>query len=268
MSLTVDLLWQPRFLLNERLIASRLIDIGLASSLHILIAPAEPEAHRTEFYSASGALIDFGGRPCLVTNKHVVDFYRAQIALRPTVFEFAGARLDPLARLYSENDLVDLAVLRLDGLRIDVHRDGGVPRLELFKRKKWPPQPPRAGDRVFFAGWPEVGRSVDVEEREVSFRPYSWIGMEIRNAGYDQFSILFERDKFQGVTGWETPDQLAERNLSGLSGSPIFRDPSTDGRLAADLIGFVKQYNPDLDYLVATSALNLRGDGKIERYFP
>lgn len=245
--------------------ADRLADSGLLSCVHVLIAPKDPNDGAAPFYSASAALIDFGGRPCLVTNKHVLDVYFAELDRRPTVFEFAGIGIDPLPRLYSEDADVDLVVLRLDGLRIRADRDlqSGVPNIQFYNLTRWPPAPARAGDRVFFAGWPEVGRSVDRAVAEVMFQPYSWYGTEIHNVAGDQFSILFERERFRGTTGWETAEQLAERNLSGLSGTPIFREASPP-----EIIGFVKQYSAALDYLVATSALNLRADGQIERYIP
>lgn len=257
-----------RYQSDERQIATSLIEIGLAPCPHIIIAPRDPGDQEAQFHSASGALIDFAGRPCLVTNKHVLDVYRAESAKRPTVFEFAGVGIDPLQRLYSEDAAVDIAVVRLDGLRIDVARSplSGIPNLQLYRPPKWPPNAPQPGDSVFFAGWPEVGRKIDISEAEAAFQPYSWTGVKVQSVTDDQFTILFERERFQGVSGWETAEQLAERNLSGLSGTPIFRDTSVSGGLAADLIGFVKQYSPGMDYLVATSALNLRADGRIERY--
>jgi hypothetical protein len=259
-----------RYQSDERQIATSLIEIGLSSCAHIIIAPRDPSDQQALFHSASGMLIDFDGRPCLITNKHVLDAYREESVKRATVFEFAGVSIDPLQRLYSEDATVDLVVLRLDGLRIDVARSSlsGVPKLQLYKPPKWPPNAPQPGDSVFFAGWPEVGRRIDAAEAEAAFQPYSWTGVKIQSVSDDQFTILFERERFQGVSGWETAEQLAERNLSGLSGTPVFRDTSVVGGLAADLVGFVKQYSPGMDYLVATSALNIRPDGIIQRYHP
>jgi hypothetical protein len=254
----------------QREILTRLIELGLTSCVHILIAPKPPIEVDDVFRSASGALIDFGGRPCLVTNKHVVDAYRELSAVRPTVFELADIGIDPKVRLYSEDEGVDLAVIRLDGLRIRVDRGAltDVPKLQLYHRDEWPATGPQVGDQVFFAGWPEVGRNVDVEEREAVFTPYCFTGIEIHSVPDDQFTMRFERERFQGIMGWETAAQLAERNLSGLSGTPIFRDTSLSGGLVPDLIGFVKQYSCEYDYLIATSALNLQPDGRVKRHRP
>jgi hypothetical protein len=165
----------------EREIQTQLTQIALSSCVHILIAPKPPIDADPVFFSASGALIDFGGRPCLVTNKHVLDAYRKRAAVRPTVFEFAEIGIDPEPRLYSEDESVDLAVIRLDGLNIRVDRGvlTDIPHVQLYKPHEWPTTEPRKGDQVFFAGWPEVGRVVDVEEREAAFTPYCFTGTEI-----------------------------------------------------------------------------------------
>ena len=255
----------------DREIASSLCDIALAFSTQIIIGRTDVAAtDPSRVRSATGSIIDIGGRPCLVTNKHVLDAYREERAKGPTVFEFAGVSIDPDdRRLYAENTQVDLAVVRLDGLQIRVDRSvvAGVPDLQVFKRTDWPAEPVSVGDKVFFAGWPEVGRRFGDDDNELIFQPYAFVGVEVRTVTDDQFTCLFDRSQFSGIFGWETARQMSERELSGLSGSPIFRDFG-DGVLAPDLVGFVKQYKPEYDYLIATSANNILADGHIRPFRP
>lgn len=256
-----------RYQSEEREIASRLIEIALRPTLAIGIAATTPTDDPESFRSASGALIYLSGVPFIVTNWHVIEAYRTFSARRETQFFFADRAIDPISRLYAESEELDLAVVIAAKLRIrsDRGRLAGVPDVQPYLPARWPPTPPQAGDAVFFAGWPEVGRSVDVANREAAFQPYGYVGATIQDVMPDKFTIQFDRERFVGITGAETRNQLQERRLSGLSGSPIFRDTSNSGGLAPELIGFVKEYSESWDLIIATSALNLRADGRLER---
>ena len=256
----------------EREIATNLGDIAAAFSASIIIArPAPGDAPAPRVFTASGGLVELaGGAPCLITNKHVLDVYRAEAMSGPTVFECADCALDPIARLWHEDESVDLAIIRMDGLRVRSSRSklAGVSNLQLFQRATWPADPVKPGDKVSFAGWPESRSSIDHDAMEVTFTGYIFIDMEVRAVTDDQFSLLFERSKWHGVFGWETPEAMAERDLSGLSGAPIFREALRNGIIISELVGFVKEYQPTLDYLIATSANNILPDGRITPFRP
>jgi hypothetical protein len=255
-----------RYQSDEREIATRLLEIALRPTVAIGIAATTPTDDPDSFRSASGALIYLGGIPFIVTNSHVIEAYRTFSAQRETQFFFADCAIDPIPRLYAESRELDLAVVIAAKLRVrsDRGRLAGVPDVQPYIPARWPPAPPQAGDAVFFAGWPEVGRSVDVAKREATFQPYGYVGATIQDVMPGKFTIQFDRERFVGISGTETPGQLQERKLSGLSGSPIFRDTSNSGGLAPELVGFVKEYSKNWDLIIATSALNLRADGRLE----
>jgi hypothetical protein len=243
-----------------------LIEIALGPTVAIGIAATTPVDDQDPFRSASGALIYFRGVPFLLTSWHVLETYRTFSRERQTQFYFADCAIDPVARLFMENDEVDLAVIDASNLHIrrDRARLLGVPDVQPHRPSQWPPPPPQAGDNVFFAGWPEVGRTIDIANMEATFQPYGYVGATVRDVTRHIFTVEFERDQFRGVTGLETRAQLEERQLSGLSGTPIFRDTSGTGGLVPELIGFVKEYSENWDLMIATSALNVRADGRVE----
>jgi hypothetical protein len=254
---------------NEQEIAEGLIHFALEPTVAVGIAATTPTDDPDSFRSASGTLIRLSGVPVLVTNWHVVEAYRKFAAQRETQFFFADTAIDPVERLHSESQELDLAVLLAYRLRIRADRNApaGVPHIRVYEPTQWPPAPPQPGDSVFFAGWPEVGRSVDFANMEATFQPYAYVGATIQEATADKFTIQFDRARFWGVTGLETQEQLEERQLSGLSGGPIFRDMSASGRMH-ELVGFITEYGVNWDLLIATSALNIRPDGRIDRSRP
>lgn len=251
--------------MDERATAERLIRFALEPTVSIGIAAVPPADDEQAFRSASAALVYLSGVPLLITNAHVLEAYRLLSAERTTQFFFADNAIDPIERLRAEDRDLDLALLLAYNLRIDTRRDAGVPNIKPFIAQQWPPEPPRAGDSVFFAGWPEVGRTIDVPQREATFQPYAYVGASIADVGGSGFTIEFDRTKFRGVTGCETEQQINERDLSGLSGAPIFRDTTTNGG-TPELIGFVKEHMQLYDVLVATSALHITANLRIERH--
>ena len=253
--------------MDEQTIAKALIHLALQPTVSIGIAAVPPSEDKNAFRSASGALVYISGVPLLITNWHVIEAYRTLSAQRSMQFFFADQAIDPIERLRDENQDLDLAILFAYNLRILSTRENGVPNIKPFEPIEWPPQPPKRGDSVFFAGWPEVGRSVDVASREATFQPYAYVGAHIADVGNGGFTIEFDRARSRGVTGRETQQQINERDLTGLSGSPIFRDRSSEG-LSPDLIGFVKEHMPVFDVLIATSALHIRPELRIERHMP
>lgn len=255
--------------MNEQAIAERLIQFALVPTVSVSIAATTPTEDPNSYRSASGALIRLSGVPLLVTNWHVIEAYRGLAAQQETQFFFGDTAFDPIARLHSESEDLDLAVLLAYNLKVRAARNqpAGVPHIRVYEPTQWPPAPPRAGDSVFFAGWPEVGRSVDIENMEAAFRPHAYVGAMIQEVTEGGFTIPFDPSTFRGVTGRETEEQLRESDLSGLSGGPVFRDMSAFGR-PPELVGFIKEHARTWGLMIATSALHIRADGQIQRYVP
>jgi hypothetical protein len=250
--------------MNEREIAERLIQFALASTVAIGVAAKTPTDDPHSFRSASAALIRLSGVPILITAWHVIEAYRVLAAQRDTQFFFADCAIDPIERLHCESQDVDLAVILAYDLRIRSDRNEavGIPDVHVYEPAEWPPTPPRAGDSIFFAGWPEVGRSVDVPKLEATFQPYAYVGATISDVTKQSFTIPIDRTRIRGITGRETQQQLQEKDLSGLSGAPIFRDMSAVGR-PHELVGFIKEFAPNWDVFIATSALHIQADLQI-----
>lgn len=255
--------------MNEQEIAERLIQFALAPTVSVAIAAMEPTDDPESFRSASGVLVRLGGVPYLITNSHVIEAYRGLAAQRKTQFFFPDNAVDLIERLHSESQELDLAMLLAYNLRIriDRNRAAGVPDIRMLEPEQWPPAAPRAGDSVCFAGWPEVGRRIDIENMEAKFQPYAYVGATIQDVTACGFTIPFDPAGFRGVTGRETREQLQEQNLSGLSGGSVFRDMSAFGR-APELVGIIEKHAGTWGLLIATSSLHLRASGSIERYIP
>jgi hypothetical protein len=247
--------------MNEDQLAAELLHFALESSVAIGIASKVPSEDPDSFRSATGALVQLYGRPLLVTNWHVIQRYRELSQMRETQFFFADRAIDPLPRLQSENQDLDLALIRADGLRLraDRNRNEGIPDLSVYEPQQWPPAPPQVGDSVFFSGWPEVARSVDVPTMEATFQPYGYLGATIADVTEMTFTVHFDRTSVRGVTGRETHEQIHENELSGLSGTPIFRDMSRQ-RKPHELVGFIKRFAKAWDTFLATSASHIRED--------
>jgi hypothetical protein len=250
--------------MSERELAERLISFALEPTVAIGIAATTPTEDPDSYRSASGLLIILEGVPYLITDWHVLEKYRTLASFRETQFFFADTAIDPIERLHAESKELDLAVLLAYNLRIrtDRNRLSGVPHVRPYEPRVWPPSPPQPGESVFFAGWPEVGRKVDVANMEATFSPYAYVGASVSEVGSGNFTIQFDRSRFRGVSGFETQKQLQERDLEGLSGSPIFRYmPALSPE--PELVGFVREYSKTWDLLIATSALCLLPDGRI-----
>jgi hypothetical protein len=142
--------------------------------------------------------------------------------------------------------------------------DEGMPSLDYYAVASldWPQESARIGEVLVFGGYPERQRLRD--KIEVIQETYSVAGVPVTGAYDDRFTCNLDR------SGWTThkirdDGKIALREWSGLSGSPVFCDRGNVGGMRPELVGFIKEHQPEFDQLVVSSASNLRADGTIYR---
>jgi hypothetical protein len=218
----------------------------------------------SEVWSGSGTLMNLRGRDLLVTMHHNLEIYREKHKEDPrTIFQFSSLSFDPLERLISDSEGLDLCVIDVTGLPI--HRPAvpefDLPALRVFRPSAWPPSEVKAGDVVFFADWPGAYREQFDDGRELLHYGSSFIGIPVTGGGGDQFNCRFDRSNWQVGGGGRS--SVDDREMGGFSGCPVFRDSQTGVLKDCDLVGFVKEYNENYDLLIASSAINVTEDGAL-----
>ncbi|MDB5072642.1 MAG: hypothetical protein JWM87_3753 [Candidatus Eremiobacteraeota bacterium] len=231
--------------------------------------------------SATVTLLKVRDRRLVVLNEHVIRQIRRAVAKNTTKgtvrVQIGSTPVDIESLLLGTNAASDLAILDATNLtlergeRLDLVNtmtfgatckpEGFVP-LQYHQPSPWPAPDIAADDVVMLGGFPEMMRrraGVDV-----THGTWSMAGIAITGEGFDEFRIRFDRSGWENEFGPSNDPQLLSRELSGLSGSPVFVDRGAEGTLNSPLVGFVKAYQKDDDLLVITSATNIRSDGTLK----
>jgi len=216
-------------------------------------------------WGGSGTMILLGGRVCLATSLHNLEYYEKKFKEdNSTLFQFSNVAFDPLDRVISRSNTLDLCTIDLTGLAIErpAIPDFGLPALRPLTPAAWPPREVQLGERVFFAGWPGAYRQIRDGGRELLHNGSSFIGIPVTGFGGDQFSCKFDRSTW--IAGGLNAD-INDNELGGFSGCPIFREPDTGAVEDSELVGFVKEYSEAFDQLIATNAAFLEPNATLSR---
>jgi hypothetical protein len=213
--------------------------------------------------SATGTLVRIGERNLLVTCHHVIEAYRrSYIEDDRTIFQFLDQVFDPLAILIDEDERRDIATLDFSGFAISRPPVGDVrlPHdIQVCSTGQRMAHEVRNGEIVFFGGWPEVRRTQIDGGRELSHQFFGFAGIPVTGAFEGRFTCSFDRTEWESVYGPTEDPNVQERQLSGLSGGPVFRDRGN--QINFDLVGFITAYSPTYDLLNVSSIENIRSDG-------
>lgn len=255
--------------MHEREIRRQLLLHPIRFAVPILVGYRPGTAGDVEVRTATGTLIEFEERKRLVTNHHVIQaidlFIDAdQNRSDDVVVQIADNVVQIDEIVLQQVPRTDLAVLDVTGMDFRRPEDasGRFVQAQFLKPNTWPGPDAGEGDSVMFGGYPEAFRRHG--SGEVTYTPFSLAGMRVTSATYESFRVLFDRDEWRDEFGGGD-DALRCRELSGLSGSPVFVDKINDNGLTTfDLVGFVEAYDRQNDVMVMTSASNIRSDGSLK----
>jgi hypothetical protein len=207
-------------------------------------------------YSASlnngtGSLVKLGDKYLGVTCEHVLRHYRT-LDKPHTVFHFGRVDINPEACLIDENQTYDLAVFDLTPFV------GMVPELTAAKFVEpaiWPPRSVSLDDVICLGGFPGIwGEQINLGH--LRFSSFSSGAAQVHAIGEHHLVTRVEIEKC--VTQFNKG--LVLGSLGGLSGGPVFawrKEPV----LAAELVGFIHEYQDVYDLMRVTSANPIREDG-------
>ncbi|MBZ5680788.1 MAG: hypothetical protein LAO24_11860 [Acidobacteriia bacterium] len=190
-----------------------------------------------------------------VTCEHVLrEYRRIKEAQTQTVFHFGRAAINPEEHLISENRVYDLAVFDLTPFV------GEVPDFTAAKFVEpttWPPRDVSREDVICLGGFPGIWRE-QINLGHLRFCSFSSGAGQVHAVGEHHLMTRVEVEKC--VTQFNNGVVLG--SLGGLSGGPVFvwRKESI---LAAELVGFISEYQECYDLMRVTSANLIRENGTL-----
>ena len=215
-----------------------------------------PSAGKTSYLrNGTATIIDLGDGPLAITCSHVLAEYRERLVLAPdTIFQIGNLKVDPLARIQSEDTGIDLAVLNLDGCDLEQMWQGKLVESNVFRPPRWPPRALEPGDFIAVGGFPAAWRD-QVGRAGIVYDSFSLGATRVTAVYPDHFICQFEREYWIGPQ----KDRLDIRELGGMSGGPAFihRD------LYFEWVGVVYEFSSEFDLLYLRPSHLLGSDGCI-----
>ena len=215
-----------------------------------------PSAGQTGYLkNGTATIIDLGHGTLAITCSHVLAEYRERLALSPdTTFQIGNLKVDPLARIQSEDIDVDLAVLNLDGCDLEQMCQRKVVESGVFRPPHWPPRAVEPGDFITVGGFPGAWRN-RVGRAGIVYDSFSLVTTPVTAVHLDHFICQFEREYWVG----SHEDRRDIRELGGMSGGPAFihRD------LYFEWVGVVYEFSSDFDLMYLRPSHLVGSDGRI-----
>jgi hypothetical protein len=209
-------------------------------------------------YSASLAngtmsLLKFDGLFLGVTCQHVLAGYRNGLTTREDiVFQIGHAQLDPLQYLKCEDRELDLATFDLTPF---VGRVEQMNEANFVEPPSWPPSDISEDDVICLAGFPGIWRE-QLNLGYLRFFSFSSGASGVSSVGENHFVTRIEVE--QCVVAINEGKVVG--SLGGLSGGPVFCWRKS-GLLRAEIVGFIYEYQENLDLLYVRAAKVLNRDG-------
>jgi hypothetical protein len=208
------------------------------------------------------SLLKMGGRQFGITNYHVVEGFRQRKAAgKPLFCQIGNVPIDPMDRLHSCSEAVDLAILdlsKVDAAGIRGTRD--IP-CQFHEPDGWPPRMPQEGDFALLGGFP-VTKRTELELRHFEFGSFSSGATLIYSVQPDVITCRIEIDEC--VISLDRDGKGLE-DLPGISGSPVMVAGERDcGIIVFDLIGVVFEHSMSWDVLRIRPMTLINSHGYIE----
>lgn len=203
-------------------------------------------------HNGTVCFLKIGKRILGVTADHVYRGYIADLASRPVVCQIGSVRYQPEKRVISRDVETDLVTF--DVPEFIVAAAGCSPH-DVFQ---WPPPPLSEGELVIAGGFPGPLREGRLTVAEF---PFITLASRVRQSGEDHASLQLELASSE----WGTAERLyAGADLGGMSGGPVFRHHG-EGIERISLAGFVYEYGPSWEIMLARHAASIAPDGTVFR---
>lgn len=225
----------------------------------IYVGEPPPFSPSSILNSATMTLLKFGKLLIGVTCQHVLKKYRESKEIDGNViFQIGALRFDPIKHLISEDKKLDLATFNLTSVASDVT---DLPRSSFIEPLNWPPKPVSEGDVLCLAGFPGQWRD-QMNQSELRFHSFGVGAAFVQSATEEQFVVSLRA----GETVVAVDKGKAVDFMGGLSGGPAFAWRN-DVVLRSELVGFIYEYQSDIDRMVVRAAKVLNDDGTL-MYYP
>lgn len=218
-------------------------------------APPSRE-HPGAVNNGTATLLNFRNKLLAITCHHVIDAYRRKLAdNRNCFFAIANCHFNPLSQIVAEDDVADVAVIRITTTQATVitRNSNGIGEA-FFPLNAWPPDTVKVGDFVAYAGFPGDLRE-HISFDGLTFGSYSSGACRVTDQHADYLTCEFERENWVKNFSEREPE-----SLGGLSGGPAFViRHSTAGIISYEFAGVIYRMHESTEslYIRQASALFL-----------
>lgn len=193
-----------------------------------------------------------GERLIGVTADHVYKKYLEDKA-RYKVFEcqFGGSTVDPEHYLIARSERSDLATFDIPSVLVSAAGSS------VHHPPQWPTESVREREVVLFGGFPGILR--EAKDIEASFPFQTFVTATIA-VSPDNIKLHVDLPNLH----WPLHDgEKINPELGGQSGGPVFRVVEGAPIDRLELVGFIYEYSPSLDVMLARHASMVAPDGRI-----
>ena len=197
--------------------------------------------------------VDAGYGPIAISARHVLDGYRKAVTERNNLrCQISSILFDPLSRLIAEDAKTDIVTFKITSAELNE-----LAKVAHETPSRWPPNPPKEGQGIFFGGYPGSDRLIEGERIRWSFVRALDIASTVHD---DHLTIKFERENWvcQHLVSPPPPDY----EMGGVSGGPVFaliQKPIISWRIA----GVLTEFSKDYEILFASTLNKIKPDGSI-----
>lgn len=204
--------------------------------------------------NGTASLLRLGNRFLAITCHHVLEGFRKRSATEATFFQLGYVRMVPDQYVIAESSELDLAVLDLTPF---IGQTPYVTEAAFVSAPAWPPRAVTTDDVICMAGFPGVWRD-QVDLGHLRFYSFSSGAAEVVSVRDQQIATTVQIQDC--VT--QINHGLVLGSLGGLSGGPVFAWRKVPV-LYAELVGFIFEYQANLDLMLVRSATVIREDGTL-----
>ena len=206
--------------------------------------------HYQILHNGTVCFLDTGEKKIAVSADHVYAQYlkdlNADVEIRA---QFGGITVNPEKRIIARNPELDLVTFEVTEL---VAAAAGVGFHSVIS---WPPRPVEQDEVVLFGGHPGILR----EEKHVTAEmPFQWFAGRVTSVSPTNIALHLDLSNLHWPQGDESP---FNPELGGMSGGPVFRFISGPVLERLELVGFIYEYQPGFELMLARPAQAVQGNG-------
>jgi hypothetical protein len=196
-----------------------------------------------------------------ITNYHVIQGYRSRVhAGQEILCQIGNVEIDPVARLVSESEGLDLAVLDLTGIDAQAIRPDSEIPCQFHVPRQWPPDGVERGHFAMWGGFPGRQRK-EVGSAHFEFGTASSGASELVSVQTDVLTLELRLEMYVKNFGSGEQDFA---DLPGISGSPVmFARDLPSGIAVIDLVGIIFEQRREYEVLRVRPTSLINADGTI-----